>query len=87
MQRTLGAVIWDEASGMEVCEGWISDLPVVFAAVMKCLLAPAEVEDKQRDVNVTVWDKDLMVLGLLIDGRQRGHRLSSSTGTDRAARV
>lgn len=58
---------------------------------MKCLLALAEVEggrlDKHRDVNMTAWDMNLMVLGLLIDGRQRGHGLSSSTGTDRAARV
>lgn len=43
--------------------------------------------DKHPDVNMTAWDKDLMVLGLLIDGRQRGHRLSSGAGTDRAARV
>lgn len=42
---------------------------------MKCLLALAEVGGGggDRDVNMTAWDKDLMVLGLLIDGRQRGH--------------
>lgn len=40
--------------------------------------------DKQCDVNVREWDKDLMVLGLFSGRGQRGHRLSNSTGTDRA---
>lgn len=43
--------------------------------------------DKQCDVNVREWDKDLMVLGLFSGRGQRGHRLSNSTGTDRATRL
>lgn len=33
------------------------------------------------------WDKDLMVLRLFSGREQRGHRLSNSTGTDRATRL
>lgn len=43
--------------------------------------------DKQCDVNVREWDKDLMVLGLFSGRGQRGHRLNNSTGTDRATRL
>lgn len=43
--------------------------------------------DRRCDVNVTEWDKDLMVLRLFSGREQRGHRLSNSSGTDRATRL
>lgn len=43
--------------------------------------------DKRFDVNMTESEKDLMVLRLFSGRKQSGHRLSKSTGTDRATRL